>query len=295
MRTKSAFVTTALGFLFAWPVLAQFPTPLPEPDPDPDPGGCIGVRICPQRAPDRTVQPRQDQHHESAPQASLVSPMPFFAVGTGNGDHSSSLYRFSLWGAITDFVDYGELGVVLFDVAYGSSPSGPLYAIGENRNLYRYDFDTGTFSVIGNTGRVINALDWCNGVLYGWGSSTLVRINPATAQTTVVGSTGFTSQGDLLCSYGSALYGIARMGTGNDRIVLFNTTTGAATWTGITLPGKEFFAGEIDGEGRMLVGRQTTSQIEIYHVDLASGASSFVGSYPTTLGLYGLSTFPTTW
>jgi hypothetical protein len=221
--------------------------------------------------------------------------MPFFAVGNGNGDLSSSLYQFSLWGAITDFVDYGELGVVLFDVTYGDTPWGQLYAIGENRRLYRYDLTTGAFSLIGNTGRAINALDWCNGVLYGWSEGTLVRINPTTAQTTVVGNAGFTSQGDLLCSYGGALYGIARMSTGNDRLVVFNTTTGAATWTGITLPGKQFFAGEIDGEGRMFVGRQTASRIELYHVDLASGVTSLVGSYPTALGLYGLSTFPAAW
>lgn len=291
MRTNLALVTTALGLLLACPVLAQFPTPS-----EPEPGECPGLRVCPQRTPDRSVQPRQDQHHENAPQAlSLVSPMPFFAVGNGNGDLSSSLYQFSLWGAITDFVDYGELGVVLFDVTYGDTPWGQLYAIAEDRKLYRYNFDTGNFSVIGNTGRAINALDWCNGVLYGWGGSVLFRINPATAQTTVVGSTGFTSQGDLLCSYAGSLYGIARMGSGNDRLVVFNTTTGVATWTGITLPGKDFFAGEIDGEGRMFVGRQFASRIELFHVDLASGVSSLVGSYPTTLGLYGLSTFPTTW
>lgn len=293
MNKLSIFIVFLISIVIInSPLTAQNPTP-PPPDPGGDP--CSGGlhQACPQRGNEVKIRPG-GRRLEAAPQA-LASPMPFWAVGHGDGDFSSNIYRFSLWGSLTEFVNYGEMGVVLFDIAVVDAAWGPFHVLSEQGVLYRYYPDTGALSYVGPTGHSLSSLEYCNGVLYGWGLGALVRINPNTAQTTVIGYPNWGSSGDLMCAWGGTLYGIARSSGASDVIVVFNTTYGLSAWTGITLPGKDFFGGEIDGEGRMFVGRQNGSQIQLYHVDLATNAVSLVGTYPTTLGLYGLTAAQIAW
>jgi|CXWL01.1.fsa_nt_gi hypothetical protein len=297
MNTRHRSFVLVLGALLGAPAFGQNATIVSDPDPDPE--VCTGYpNACPQKVPDRTIRPGRQKRLESAPSGlTLSSPMPFWAVGQGDFDESSSLYRFELWGNITNFVNFGEMGVVLWDIALNDGPWGPLHVLSEDGELFRFYPDTGVLSYVGSTGYELTALEQCNGELYGWGTNLLVRINPNTAQTTVVGYPSSSSSGDLMCTYWGTLYGISRATNlgGNDSIVVFSTVYGYSAWTGIDLPGYGYFGGEIDGEGRMFVGRQNGAYIELRHVDLSTGIVSFVASYPSTLGVFGLATFPAAW
>jgi hypothetical protein len=311
MISKNALLWMCLSLFLALPVAAQFPLP-----PDPGSGGgvgCGGNRVCRDSSiqgekpapavPDSEVQFIPSKAVRSGLKAvPAASPMPFFAVGDGKGDNSSNIYRFDyFYGTVGNFVSLGEAGVILWDIAidlYDGAWSWA-YAISNTGRLYRIDTMTGAISLVGSTGQTtINALDFCGGTLYGWGQNVFVSINKNTAAATVIGNPSHSSAGDLMCdNFGSGnLYGIDAYLTNPNGIDIFNMYYGLAAWTGLNLPGSNFYGGEIDGMGQMWAARQTsTGAVQLYWVDRTTNTSTRVGTLTTTYGMNGMATFPAAW
>jgi len=232
-----------------------------------------------------------------------VSPGKFYAVGNGEGDGSSNLYSFNYSNNQIQYLTHiGETGAVLVDVALHPVTS-VLYAIDENGALYTLDKGTGVRTYLGSTGRFINALEICNGVLYGWGAFDFVAINPANAQVTFLSHPTYGSSGDLMCDRASGtLYGIATS-SGNNVLVVFNTYYGFNSYIGVTLPSTNFYGGAIDSVGQMYVAREWICKvgwsfhpcIQLHHVDRTTGVTTRVGQSLSLYGLYGLTITPLAW
>jgi hypothetical protein len=93
----------------------------------------------------------------------------------------------------------GNMGTVMTDIAL--SPSGQLYGVSYT-SLYTIDRHTGSSALVGSLGgpRGVNSLIFDgNGELLAADrvSQCLYKVNPLTAGSTIIGHTGFSSEGDL--------------------------------------------------------------------------------------------------
>jgi len=188
-----------------------------------------------------------------------------------------------------------------------------MYATTGGGDIYTIDANTGAATFLGSTGFPLNSLDFCGSTLYGWGDKALITIDRQSAHVTAAYPQGVPAAGDLMCSPSSStLYGIAGSSdpTAANYIVrfVFGSVPGIGTIVsntpvGITLPGSNFYGGEIDGQGNMFVARASTRVdtivhvlgISLYQVDLATQTVTLAGRTDTPLGMYGLATFPAVW
>jgi len=144
-------------------------------------------------------------------------------------------------GAITKAVNIG-IGPVLGQggLAFQTNTTGfltstldPAPPNNPMNNLYRFDIAAGTSSLVGQTSAPIEALAFGpNGTLYGLGKldGNLYSINPTTAATTLIGSTGVSvggPTGSLALASDGTLYA-----TLDDKLYTLNRSNGAATAVG---------------------------------------------------------------
>lgn len=283
--------------------LAPVPTPTPTPFPtDPDPDDCPDPQLpcLPDAEPLTFGPPGSPGLQQTSDQAvTTYSPMVFYAVGDGLATGGGSMiYRFGLQGSVVNVTALKQTTVPLWDVAIdpAGSPHGPLYLVDGNRNFYSYHPLTGAFSWIGRTQHELNSLEFCGGQLFGWGDHQyIVTIDPATGGTlTSRNRAASRASGDLMCSPGGSLYGIAA-GSTADYLVAINKTFGYTTWVGSNLPGQGFFGGEFDGIGQLIVGRKAGSSVVLYRINTTTWQADITGSFSTNYGLNGLTTYPAVW
>ena len=120
---------------------------------------------------------------------------------------------------------------LMYDIAF--SPSGQLYGIGTDNNLYSINSATGASTLIGGSGTgtdTVNALVFGrDGTLYA-ASTALYKVDTGTGAETMVGtgfSDGTVSAGDL-AFVGNQLY----LSTSSNDLQRIDTTTGANTDVG---------------------------------------------------------------
>jgi hypothetical protein len=167
------------------------------------------------------------------------------------------------------------------------------YVISASNQFGIVNVETGDFSLIGNTTSTLSGLGQVHGVLYGLdAANNLVTVNPANANTTVVGNIGLPPSGQnvtLLASLGHRLYVVDP----NNNLYRINPSTGAATLvgsTGIPAPdpntcgcvtanslaggeGDLFFTWQVndDTNGHVLVPST------LYHIDTRTGHATAIG------------------
>ena len=156
----------------------------------------------------------------------------------------------------------GSTGVILTDIAF--APNGDLYGVSFN-GVYRIDPDTAATTFVGNHGIAgANALVFgADGTLYAAGSDTsdLFTIDIATGLGASVGTTGFTSGGDL-AFVGDDLY----LASSSGDLVRINLASVVGTVIGgFGVP--NVFGISSPGDGT-LFGVGDTS---IFRVDVATG------------------------
>jgi hypothetical protein len=108
------------------------------------------------------------------------------------------------------------------------------YVISASNQFGIVNVETGAFSLIGNTTSTLSGLGQVHGVLYGLDAdNNLVTVNPANANTTVVGKIGLPPSPPnvtLLASLGHRLYVVDP----HNDLYQVNPSTGAATFVGST-------------------------------------------------------------
>lgn len=161
------------------------------------------------------------------------------------------------------------------------------YQGGFSNDLYSFDTDTATETLVGDLGLSSDSLGMAFGlgsVLYAFerASQSLFTINTATAASTLVGNAGigaedFTISGDGTIGYATAnnnLYSVD-LGSGASTLIGATSTTldGLTTaQSSVTIAGNMFAAGSVfgaDGES-------------LYSVDVATGALTLLGSTGVT-------------
>jgi hypothetical protein len=235
----------------------------------------------------------------------------FYAVGSGMGDRSSNLYRFEVvkrtikvrlfwrWYVfvpvtmVVRLTPIGETRRELTDIAYRYNNGSPrLYAVDNGKRLYRLNPTNGAATRIGTIGHYVNALTWCQGNLYGWGTEgKLFTINPDNADHSNVGSVGYQSSGDLACDFTRLPFDVYGSAVDGDVLIRINRSNGAGTFLGsLGGPGMYGLAFNYD----MYVGRHGGSAINVRIVSKETGQTQWVGvDHPTMFGLYGMA--PETW
>lgn len=193
----------------------------------------------------------------------------------------------------------GDMGVVMTDIAF--APWGELYGVSFT-DLYR--IDPATAAIIEQVGPVgiggdANALEFDSagrlyvatlGLLSG---GKLGIIDPATAQTTVLGSIGYGSDGDLAAApdgtllMSSCIIGGLIPRCTNDRLVRVDPTiTQGRLGTPIGLTGFTYTHG-MDFVGEELIG--TTLGGELILIDTTTGAATLRAVTNPTVRAYGAS------
>ncbi|MFH1353815.1 MAG: PEP-CTERM sorting domain-containing protein [bacterium] len=194
----------------------------------------------------------------------------------------------------------GEMGVVMTDIAF--APWGELYGVSYT-DLYR--INPTTAAIIEQVGPVgiggdVNALEFdASGKLYvasiqSWSRGELGIVDLATRQTTVLGSIGYSSDGDLafapdgrlLMSSYVVSYGLVTKVT-NSRLVRIDPTIATGQLgTSIGLTGFTYLHG-MDFVGEELIG--TTLAGELILIDTATGAGTLRAMTNPTIRAYGAS------
>jgi len=154
----------------------------------------------------------------------------------------------------TQNLDLGD-GTTPYDFGMTFTCDGSLYLVSDqNMTLYQVNLETGKATTIGNLGKHITALATYGEDFYAIGSegdNNLYRINPATAELTLVGPLGlvneFTDAGLAFASDGT-LWGVADfreldpLNGAPSQIFTVNLETGEATPVAETLIGVESLA-----------------------------------------------------
>jgi len=213
------------------------------------------------------------------------------------GDENGVLWRVNPVSGAAEPV--GDMGVVMTDIAF--APSGDLYGISYT-DLYR--INPATAAVIEHVGPIAiggqaNALEFDrSGTLYvasiqSWSQGQLGTIDLATRQTTVLGSIGYPSDGDLAAApdgtllMSSCIIGGLIPQCTNDRLVRIDpTATTGRLATPIGLTGFTYTHG-MDFVGDRLIG--TTLAGKLISIDTATGAAALIANTNPTVRAYGAS------
>jgi len=164
-------------------------------------------------------------------------------------------------------------------------PSGILYGVDDNNNVYQIDpttvpcapFTCNHATLIGNTGlgssNLVIALESSSGgTLYASsGSGDLETINRSTGAATVVGNTGFIPAGDLAFSPDRRTLYMSAGGVGPSDLVTVNQATGAGSLVG-AIGFSDIFGLEFD-QG-ILYGLNDNGQL--IRIDPATGAGALI-------------------
>jgi hypothetical protein len=213
-----------------------------------------------------------------------------YAVGSGVGNGSSSLYEIANYGSAPKAVDIGNTGVLLTDIAINPK-TGAAYAISFS-DLYSINLSTGKVTDIGSLGDYgMNALTFSsNGTLYAMSSDTsyLYTVNVNTGYATPLFDTGYISSGDIAISSSGAMY----LTTANDDLVKINVSAETATDVG-SMGVPNLFGLVIDASGNMYAaeGSNEGPAAVMYKINMATGAATEIGTIAgaSNLGLDGLS------
>jgi hypothetical protein len=180
-------------------------------------------------------------------------------------------------------------------LALGTAGPAPADVIGidtDSGNLYRVSTSNAALTLIGNTAVTFwGDIQFApNGTLYGFTVGVgplLYRINPTTAASTPVGSTGLALvfEGGLAFSPGGTAYGANSGGPDNDQLFTINLTTGAATLLG-TLSGSHDLNGLAYRSDGKLVGLDRVIN-SLLLIDPATLAVSTLAPLGPTVGAVG--------
>lgn len=192
------------------------------------------------------------------------------------GDNSGTLFTADTGTGATTLI--GNMGFAAFDIAF--DPAGNLYALDLGGTaLYSVNESTAATTLIGSTGAFTEGLAFrSDGVLFASGGTGIYTVNPATGAATLLGSTGGpASAGDVAFDASGNLY----MSDISGNLVGIDQTTGAGTIIGAT----GFFSvfGLAFADGTMF----GTAGEEIFAINLATGAGTFLSDYTSSPGLTG--------
>jgi hypothetical protein len=193
----------------------------------------------------------------------LSAPDPWTVIGPGT--------------AATDFLSGGDF---VLDVWYACEYSTT------NSNIWTIDETTGTMTLVGASGALLNgiAYDDSTDTLYGCSSTSLYTINKGTGVATLIGAMG---------NAGGTMIGIASDGFGNlygedlgdDNLYSINTGTGAATVIGpmgVNINYAQDMAIDKDDGTCYITGYKgsTAGGGALMWVDLTTGHATLIGNFP---------------
>jgi PKD domain len=193
----------------------------------------------------------------------LSAPNPWTVIGPGT--------------AATQFLSGGDF---VADVWYACEYSTT------NSNIWTIDETTGTMTLVGASGALLNgiAYDDSTDTLYGVSSTDLYTINKATGIATHIGAMG---------NVGAVMIGIASDGLGHlygedlgdDYLYSINTGTGAATQIGplgVNIAYAQDMAIDKDDGSCYITGYKgsTMGGGALMSVNLATGAATLIGNFP---------------
>jgi hypothetical protein len=189
-------------------------------------------------------------------------------------------------------------GTGMTDLASDWRPgSFRIWGIFGDRALLRIDPATGNQPLIGFTAPPINALAFnvANGILYGVAGSSLYRIDPTTAATTLVGNTGYGSYTCMGADLGGNLFGVTMV---DNNLVRINATTGVgqaigpAGTAGISDLAVRPEDGVMFGVRNFLAGSTTPFSYHLLKIDTATAATTLVGDEQLNKTMSGLAFSP---
>ncbi|SET06477.1 PEP-CTERM sorting domain-containing protein [Thalassotalea agarivorans] len=193
-------------------------------------------------------------------------------IGTGDG---------GLWDLDTNNNSVTFIGSsgVMFDIAMNPL-TGKLYGVTGGSDLYEISTSDASTTFIGNTGFGLNGLTFASdGTLYGTGSNSLYSVDIGNGITTLIGSGGYSSAGDIAFDGSGTLFLTSNSGSSNSLWTL-DTSDGSGTLLGDigfnNVYGLNFFEGTLFG---------FTSAGDTISLDRTSGAGVFVAT--NTLAAYG--------
>jgi sugar lactone lactonase YvrE len=221
-------------------------------------------------------------------QRSLLSTL--YAVGSGVGAGTSSLYKIAEYSTTPTAVEIGNTGVLLTDLAIDPR-NDAAYAI-SFRNLYAINLTTGKATEIGPLGFPgMNALTFSpTGTLYAMStySPELYTVNLTTGAATIAFDTGYVPQGALGFDKSGVLYLTAE----GNHLVQINVRAQTAKDVGRTgVP--RLFGLTIDSDGTIYSGQGSNEgpTAVIYRLSPTTGHATRIGTIANAskLGLDGLS------
>jgi hypothetical protein len=204
--------------------------------------------------------------------------------------------------SITNIPVIRAIVVAIFSLAaVTNSARGQLYGIEyDTGNLYRVSTANAALSLVGNTGVVLGSLEYrpSNGFLYGIGFlnlsdsvngvALLFRVNPANANTTLVGSITpqHVFEGGLVIAPDGTAYATNMNFNTNPALFKINLDTAATTTVGTISGGNHDINGLAWRSDNMLVGldRVTNSLLAI---NPSTAASSVIAAVSPTVGGFG--------
>ncbi|MFH1745606.1 MAG: PEP-CTERM sorting domain-containing protein [Planctomycetota bacterium] len=168
-----------------------------------------------------------------------------------------------------------------------------LYGLHYNsRNLYSVSETDASVSLIGNTGVALGGMDMSSdGFLYGittGSSASLYRIDPSTADTTMIGplGLGFVFEGALVISPEGVLYGTNGDAASSPQLFTIDINTGTATVVGIITGGNHDVNGLAWRSDGMLVGMDGNQNV-LLKINPATAVSSVITLFTPNIGLAG--------
>jgi hypothetical protein len=210
---------------------------------------------------------------------------------------ASTLYGESFDGEVTSLwsidqstgaATFLHKGAGIMDLASDTRPgSFRIWGIVGRRALMQVDPVTGNQPTVGFTSEFIDALAFNNvdGTLYGVGSSSLYRIDPATAATTLVGRTGYGSYNALGADLNGNLFGVTLV---DNLLVRINPATGIGQAIG-TAGAAGISDLAVRPEDGVMFGVRNTlptpTQFDSYRlltIDVETAATTLIGSEQST-------------
>ena len=163
-----------------------------------------------------------------------------------------------------------------------AAASGPKALLSDRSGkLGTIDLGNGAIRIIGSTGKALTDIAYCrNGTLYGISFSQLFRINPSTAQATLIGSHHVSGLNALVCNAANQLLAHS---TSVSRLYPLNAANAAATLLGTT--GSLRSAGDLTYHENALF--LSTSDRKLARLNKANGAVLGTKSHGIT-DLFGL-------
>jgi len=175
-----------------------------------------------------------------------------------------------------------------------NAASAQLYAVDrDSQNLYTVSTSNAALTLVGNTGQSLGSLEYrpSNGFLYGFtlgSGAQLYRINPANANTTLVGGLGgdFVFEGGLVLAPNGTAYATNKNNALAAQLFTIDLDSGATNLIGTISGGDHDINGLAWRSDGMLVGldRETNSLLAI---NPASAASSVIAALAPTVGGIG--------